>query len=93
MNWSIFSQFCRWVFTRHNILFLVFYSVADLCHFGVDPDPDLDPRIHASDYWIRIRIQEAQKHVDPDSDPDPQHWTFLPAVTELGLSRVFRSVT
>jgi hypothetical protein len=26
---------------------------------------------------IRIRIQEAQKHgdpVDPDSDPDPQHW-------------------
>jgi hypothetical protein len=28
-----------------------------------------------SDYWIWIR--EAQKHVDtvdPDSDPDPQHW-------------------
>ncbi len=23
----------------------------------------------------RIRIQEAQKHVDPDSDPDPQHWS------------------
>jgi hypothetical protein len=24
---------------------------------------------------IRIRIQEAQKHVDPaDPDPDPQHW-------------------
>ncbi len=24
----------------------------------------------------RIRIQEAQKHMnrDPDSDPDPQHW-------------------
>jgi hypothetical protein len=22
---------------------------------------------------IQIRIQEAQKHVDPDSDPDPQH--------------------
>jgi hypothetical protein len=20
------------------------------------------------------RIREAQKHVDPDSDPDPQHW-------------------
>ncbi len=33
-------------------------SVADPWHFGVDPDPD--PRIHASDYWIRIRI------VDPD---------------------------
>jgi serine/threonine protein kinase len=30
-------------------------------------------RIHTSDWWIRIR--EAQKHVDPDSDPDPQHWT------------------
>jgi hypothetical protein len=31
-------------------------------------------RIHTSDKWIRI--QEAQKHVDPvdpDSDPDPQH--------------------
>jgi hypothetical protein len=24
-------------------------SVADPRHFGVDPDPDLDPRIHASD--------------------------------------------
>jgi hypothetical protein len=22
----------------------------------------------------RIRIQEVQNHVDPDSDPDPQHW-------------------
>jgi hypothetical protein len=29
-------------------------------------------RIHTSDQWIRIRIQEAQKHTDPDSDP--QHW-------------------
>ncbi len=29
-------------------------------------------RIHTSDLWIRIRIQEAQKHVDP-VDPDPQH--------------------
>jgi hypothetical protein len=28
-------------------------------------------RIHTSDLWIRIRV--AQKHVDPDSDPDPQH--------------------
>jgi hypothetical protein len=33
-------------------------------------------RIHNADQWIRIRIQEAQKHVDPvdpdpDSDPDP----------------------
>jgi hypothetical protein len=35
-------------------------------------------RIHTSDYWIRIRIREAQKHVnpvdpDPDSDPDLEH--------------------
>jgi hypothetical protein len=29
--------------------------------------------IFAYDRRIRIRIQEAQKHVDPDSDPDPQH--------------------
>ncbi len=34
-------------------------SVADPWHFGVDPYPD--PRIHASDEWIRIRIR----------DPDP----------------------
>jgi hypothetical protein len=32
-------------------------------------------RIHASDYWIRIRIQEAQKHTDP-TDPDLQHCTL-----------------
>jgi hypothetical protein len=31
-----------------------------------------DPAVHASDYWIRIRIHEAQRHVD--SDPDPQHY-------------------
>ena len=31
-------------------------SVADSLHFVVDQDPYLDPRIHASDYWIRIRI-------------------------------------
>ncbi len=34
-------------------------SVPDPWHFGVDPD--LDPRIHASNLWIRIRI--------PDPDP------------------------
>ncbi len=33
-------------------------------------------RIDTSDYWFPIRIQEAQKHVDPvDPDPDPQHWS------------------
>ena len=33
-------------------------------------------RIHTSDLWIRIRIQEAQKYVDPldpDPDSDPEH--------------------
>jgi hypothetical protein len=36
--------------------------------------------IHTSDKWIQIRIQEAQKHVDPvdpDSDPDPGSVTLL----------------
>jgi hypothetical protein len=48
-------------------------SVADPWHFEEDPDPDLDPRIHASDKWIRI--QEAQKHcgsgsaILPPTDP------------------------
>jgi hypothetical protein len=30
-------------------------------------------RIHTSDNWIRIRIQEAQKYADP-ADPDPQQY-------------------
>ncbi len=33
-----------------------------------------------SDWWIRIRIREAQKHVDPmdpESDPDLQHCFFI----------------
>ncbi len=43
-------------------------------------------RICISDYWIRMRIWEAQKNMDPmdpdpDVDPDPQHcffgYTFL----------------
>jgi hypothetical protein len=39
-------------------------------------DGRIQIRIHTSYWWIRIRIQEAQKHVDPvdpDSDPDTQH--------------------
>ncbi len=32
-------------------------SVADPWYFGVDPDTDLDPRIHASDWCIRIRLR------------------------------------
>ncbi len=35
---------------------LLFTSDADPWHFGVDPDPDLDARIHARDYWIRILL-------------------------------------
>jgi hypothetical protein len=34
-------------------------------------------RIHTSDWWIWIRIREAQTHVDPvdpDLAPDPEHW-------------------
>ncbi len=45
-------------------------------------------RIHTSDYWIRIRIQEAQKHEDPvdpdpDSDPYPQHCLKMEFVGDL----------
>ncbi len=35
------------------VIFCVFSSVPDPWHFGVDPDP----RIHASDQWIRILIR------------------------------------
>ncbi len=28
----------------------------DPLHFGMDLDPDTDPRIHASNKWIRIQI-------------------------------------
>ncbi len=41
-----------------------------------------------NDGRIQIRIQEAQKHVDPvdpDSDPDPQHWFLLSAATYMIL--------
>ena len=41
----------------------------------------------SSDLWIRILIQEAEKHTDP-TDPDPQHWfhnTGVTAVLELAL--------
>jgi hypothetical protein len=39
-------------------------------------------RIRISDLWIRIRIQEAQKHVDP-SDPDPQHCKEIFCLSKL----------
>ncbi len=31
-------------------------GIADPRHFGVDQDPELDPRILASDLWIRILL-------------------------------------
>ncbi len=46
--------------STNKFLVFVFFSVADPWHFGVDPDPD--PRIHASNWWIRIRI----RILDPD---------------------------
>ncbi len=52
-----------WCGNREKVIFLnVCSSVADPWHFGVDPDPD--PRIHASDQWIRIRIRI--RILDPD---------------------------
>ncbi len=33
-------------------------------------DGRIRSRIRTCDY----RIREAQKHTDPDTDPDPQHW-------------------
>jgi len=39
-------------------------------------------RIHTSVKWIRIR--EAQKHVDPDSDPDLEHCS--------SVNRIFTAV-
>ncbi len=45
-------------------------------------------RIHTSDWWIRIR--EAQKHVDPDSDPDPQHWSKVCLSKETWLASIPR---
>jgi hypothetical protein len=42
---------------------------------------------------IRIRIREAQKHMDP-TDPDPQHWFLvLGGITELrAIRRVQRNI-
>ncbi len=45
-----------WTGLLHSRISILIISVPDPWHFGVDPDP----RIHASDYWIRIRI------LDPD---------------------------
>ncbi len=36
------------------------------------------------DIRIRIRIQEAQTHMDP-TDPDPQHWFTVPYLENAGV--------
>ncbi len=41
-------------------------SVGDPWHFGTDPDPD--PRIRSSNSQIRMRIWDATKQKDPDSE-------------------------
>ncbi len=52
------ATFYTFLLTPH--LNLAATSVPDPWHFGVDPDPDpdpdADPRIHVSDYWIRILL-------------------------------------
>jgi hypothetical protein len=51
-------------------------------------------RIHTSDWWIRIRIQEAEKHVDP-VDPDPARlllWPVLRIGFVLMLIRIRLSI-
>ncbi len=46
------------------------------------------------DRRIRIRIQEAQKHVDPvDPDSDPQHWFYLKLLKLLDDGFETRSFT
>jgi hypothetical protein len=37
----------------------------------------------------RIRIREAQKPVDPDSDPDPQHWFMGGNIDAVFLSVLY----
>ncbi len=65
---SLHNNTWWWSVSNHRLIFVwspirsdrhhfdgsgsVVCSVADPWHFGVDPDPD--PRIHASDWWIRI---------------------------------------
>ncbi len=53
---KFFDFYAQQYQSLHCFVFLVSVigSVADPRHFGVDPDPD--PRIHASDQWIRILL-------------------------------------
>jgi hypothetical protein len=43
-------------------------------------------RIHTSDWWIRIWIQEPQKHVDPDSDPTA---TLVKSIRESAIKQLW----
>jgi hypothetical protein len=50
--WQNFFSLCELCLQRMKLMFKA--VLRDPRHFGVDPDPDLDPLIHASDQWIRI---------------------------------------
>jgi hypothetical protein len=53
-----FTQWRQLDWKRQNMVTSgVCSSVADPWLFGEDPDPDLDPQIHASDQWIWIRMR------------------------------------
>ncbi len=74
--WSyIYIIFQRWkVKASHKIVGIkVFLTIfADDRRIRIRIQSRIGIRIHTSDLWIRIL--EAQKHVDPD--PDPQHCFF-----------------
>ncbi len=43
------NYFVKPLFPRRTSFIFLKSGIANPWHFGVDPDPDLDPRIHASD--------------------------------------------
>ncbi len=65
--------------TFSTIFSAYYFLKVHLHHFSKiksQKDDDRRIRIHTSDQWIRIRILEAQKHVDPVDPapaPDPEH--------------------
>ncbi len=65
-----FFLFCSNICT--NDIKLGYQKPAKLWKLFLHDDRMIRIRIHTSDYWIRIRIREAQKHMD--SDPDPEHY-------------------
>ncbi len=57
-----------------------FFEPSQLRNFNFDVDPvpafhsDADPDLAYQNETMQVRIREPQKHVAPDSDPNPQHW-------------------